>query len=250
MRMLIKNECGPCYYLLLLPYMAYPNDETMREQFGQVVVANFAKHLAEDKPVTLERDTINGVLDAAMSGAAKGLDGAAIPGQMAGEVLLYMLRMRESGAPNPSLDKAQYLTGEFYVRSTKYGGGKYGGAGRDTVRKNWEAFRPVAHLWAAFTAVAHSFDTDPNLDHRMADSWNEIIIPLAQALYNDAAAYTPPGAKEAVLVPERTWKLDGIPPRPYRLPPLSETELQLLQDFVPRHRGKIISPVDKPSMSF
>lgn len=245
--MLIKNECGPFYYLLVMAYMAFPTDEEKREQYGQVIVATAAKNIDEGRSVTLTQDTIDGLLSAAKSGAANGLDDASIGGFMAGEVLLYMLRMRNSGVSSPSLDKAQHLTSEFFGRSKQYNGSNYRGTGRDTVRKNWDSFRSVAHLWAACEVLCQSCP-----EGRPRAGWiagnGDAILHLAHAICEDAVNYQPPKAKEPVLLPEKTWRLDGIKTVHYTLPNLTERELELLNVFEPRPRGNSSSPLDTTKM--
>lgn len=249
MRVRIENlTSGPFYYLVCLAYMAYPDDENMREQLGQTIVATTATQLEEGQPVTLSSETMSGLLAAAKTGAATGLDGACIGGMMAGEVLLYLLRMRNSGVTNPSLDKAQHLASEFFGTTRQHGGGLYRGTGRDTVRKNWEKFRSVAHLWAAYTAIVQTCPSEKDRGEWAAARTGD-VLSMAHAICEDATTYRPPDAIETVLFSEQTWRLEGVPLVPYWLRPLTAIEIKQLESFVPRNRGKKFSPVDKPSMS-
>lgn len=233
----IENLCNTTYPIVALAYMAFPRDEAKREQFGQTLVASFATNAVEDdEEICLPRSAVSGILAAAANGAANGLSDAAVGGFMAGEVLLYVLRMRDSGVEAPSLDKAHHLTGAHYVSSKKYGGGSYRGAGRDTVRKHWEAFRTVGHLWAAWLLISYSCPTDRDRAAWMADHFH-VLPGLAHGIYEDAVTYLPPQGREPILSPDRAWRLIGVQPLPYVLPPLTEFEREVLATFRPRARG-------------
>ena len=233
--------------MLVHAYMHFPNDADKREMFGQVIVARFAASSSSGEPVTLAPETITALMAAGRAGIMDGM-GDSIDGLLAGEVLLYALRLRNAGLEKPSLDKAQHLASEFFLSARQYDGSNYHGTGRDTVRKAWQSMRPVSHLWAAWTGLAQSCPQEIDRGQWMADRMHA-TLEMAHAIYKDAIAYTPPNAKEPLLIEGATWALDGVAELPYYLPALSEKEIETANAFVARSRGKKSSPVDKPSMN-
>ena len=141
----VKGVSADLTLLSLYPFMAHPENPDAREQFGAFLVAKL--HAGVNLPISGE--TLTRVIEAAGAGVGNDLVRATRGGCIAGDVLLIRLEMISSQVKDAGIDKAQHVASVFYAKSLD-GAGKKFKAGRETVRDHWEAYRRVAHLWAAY----------------------------------------------------------------------------------------------------
>ena len=229
------QEAGSFAWLYATAFMAHPTDETKREEYLYWVLAKM--HLATDEcEIQFSRDGFAALVSAAGRGVQNDLSDATIPGSMAGEVLLYVLRAQQSGIKDVGLDKAQFLASKFFTGTHRRDGEKYRGTGRDTVLKNWTRFRSVAHFWAAHNVLCYGAP-DGNSD---AASWlaerQNMHLGIAHHLLGCCTAHNLHRSKETLLRADESWKMDGIMSAQISLPRLSEDEIDALKGFEPRHR--------------
>ena len=74
---------------------------------------------------------------------------------MAGDLLLYILRLEKHGFGG-SYNRASKILQRIYADSTTPGGTSVPHS-RETINKAWSTYKPVAHLWAAWRVVTDAF---------------------------------------------------------------------------------------------
>lgn len=80
-------------------------------------------------------------------------------GKMAGKVLLTLLAMTEKNMPEANRDNAYVLVSERLKQKTQRG--KKGlGHSDESVKKAWEDFKDVAHLWATYELLQQKAKAD------------------------------------------------------------------------------------------
>jgi len=136
----------------VLALMHFPNDEQLRQQYYAVKFAE--SELEGTVPTSFiesEADALRKVLGHSLKSAfheivAKRARDACI----AGDVLTTLFGMYSfpDNFDEPSLKKAIFIVGK-YAENNKYGDGSSIPTGKTTIRKCFDGFRNVAHLWAA-----------------------------------------------------------------------------------------------------
>ena len=222
--------------------MMRPDDGAAVEEFKSLALAEGWLSDHKDEALTIPREVVQGLVDAAKRGVGKDLEKAEKPGSMAGNVLLYVLRGQASGIRDFGVDKAAFLVSEMWRKHREFQGlddaaGK--GAGRDTVHDGWKKYRSVAHLWTAYTALASPSD-DPGdllLPEQWAGQAPERFLALAQGVLVAASNCRLPGHEgRRLLDPEQCWVLEDINPEHVNFIPLREDEQVILKKFKPRFR--------------
>lgn len=225
--------------------MMRPDDGAAAEEFKSLALAEgwLSDHNNEEA-LTLPREVVQGLVDAAKRGAGTDLDKMEKDGGMAGNVLLYVLRGKASNIRDFGLDKAMFLVAEMWPRHRAFQGANNAGkgAGRDTVFKNWTKYRPVAHLWAAYTALVTEVDDPKDLRHAdwhadWATQDRARFFAVAQGLLIAGSNCHLPRGGQQLLNLEQCWSLEDIDPELVNFIPLQDEELTLLQGFKSRFRS-------------
>ena len=131
--------------------MTYPNNDYAQ---GKLLAAAAGYYLTKDvdaeKPITLKSDLINLIAD---SGSYSSLldesSTKAIHGRVAGDILVFIARMKLSGYQEPSKNKAIYLAERRYA-SARDKNKQPVSASKPKIGEFWEMYLPVIHLWAAY----------------------------------------------------------------------------------------------------
>lgn len=221
--------------------MMRPNDPSAAHEFMSMTIAAAALGEDDRSKITLHRDIVQGLIGAAGRGAGKDLQKADKAGSMAGAVLLYVLRGQASNIRDFGVDKAVFLVAEMWRRHRTFQGANDAGkgAGRDTVQTNWDTYRPVAHLWAAYTALV-SPSSDPD-ELRTPEEWAcespERFLAVAQGLLLAGSTCRLPRDGRSLLDPKECWGLEDIEPARPSFFPLRDEERAILDSFAPRFRS-------------
>lgn len=214
-------------------YMAHPFNSIKRDEWHTVMFARVFSEAGADIG-NWYQESMPALLRGGARGMGSDFDDAAIPGFMAGDVLLSVLQMQAAGVADAGLDKACHMASELY-RARPSRAGKPYKAGRDTVANNWKAFRPVAHYWAAlavFIELAEYKNCDPG--RFIFDSSNR-WLQFAEGIRIAATACNLPRSNSTLLDAE-AWELAGVEPDEFQLPPFNERELAALDKFEARFR--------------
>ena len=220
--------------------MAHPNDDTKRSEYLSWVLAKTALEFGSDE-VTLDRAQMANLVAAAERGVGNDMEQATIPGTMAGEVLLYVIKARLYQVGDFGIDKAEHLVSEFYRSTRQLGGAPYvrngRGAGRDTVLKNWREFRPVAHYWAAYNLISFKAQAEaPGREAEFIVDHRGLHLSIAHGLLLSACACPLPRSTEYLMTRAEAWELAGIEPATVYLPPLGDDDATALEAFESRFR--------------
>ncbi len=202
----------------LLAAMAYPDNEQSREEFIAASVYH-AEILASenDDCITTPSNLLRVILNApSYETVMERLSSTAHGGATAGDILLYIAEMKLTGHEEPSVRKAVYAT-ERYMNNAINANGKKGSCSEVSIRKNWEKYKPVAHLWAAMRMFQfqeenpHSFEFGAMLESRLDE-----FLATAECFRLFGESFSPPRLKNKVsILPKgETW----LVPEDYSLP--------------------------------
>jgi hypothetical protein len=232
------EELGPATSFYVSAFMAHPLDEQRREEFwlwlaGKILLADPEEDQAEGAEITITRREFNTLLSAATRGVGDDLVDASIGGQIAGEVLLYVLKMRAHGIPDGGLDRAQHLTSQYFSSVRRFDGKTYKSS-RDTVRQHWESFHPVAHFWGAWSIL--NGGEPERMKERGLPHHQDSFFSIAAALLDMADSCRLPRSKQVLLPRAKAWELVGVQAARVTPPRLTEVELGWLASFQPRFR--------------
>ena len=182
--------------------MLFPNDDMARQQYFGVELARFnvmeckdtdrLEIDARDLRLLIEAPAYDEFRKIAAENTKQAL--------VAGDILVTLYLMDKFRVPEPSMNKAVFVASEF-AKTAEYG--KYGDGTRmmtseRMVRKCWEEYMPVAHLWAAMRInQAYAFAPDENifsLQHFAP------FLQVAVGLYNFGTQFIPSRAKLKIPV--------------------------------------------------
>ena len=123
-------------------------------------------------------------------------------GIVAGDILATLYLMDKFGVDRPSMNKAIFCASEF-AKKAQYGDGTSLAISEPTIRKFWNEFRPVAHLWAAFR-LAQVYPYSPKPLH--PENF-DVFLGVAQGIFEFGKAYSPQGSKskESILEGDNFW---------------------------------------------
>ncbi len=160
-------------------------------------------------------------------------------GIIAGDILSFVYLMHLTDTPEPSIRKAVYLLGHFYTE-TVYGDGKPIPASEPQVRKYWNAYLSVSHLWAALRLVQGFGFT--GLGNPIDILWGENLrkfIGIAEAIRLFGTSYIPKRVKPPVpLLPlKEMWQppIDvEIKPIGFKLEELPDWAIEKLHRYSKR----------------
>lgn len=231
------QELGILAPYYVAAFMAHPADEQRREEFwlwfaNQLYLSNDDSEREEE--ITISQSELRILISAAGRGVANDLVDASIGGQIAGEVLLYVLKMQAHGIPNAGLDRAQHLTSQFFTVAARRFDGKPYKASRDTVKQHWESFYPVAHFWGAWSIL--NAGEPERMKERGTPMEQDLFFNIAAALLDMADSCRLPRSSKVLLPRAKAWELVGVPSAGLTPPSLTQAELGWLAKFQARFR--------------
>ena len=141
----------------------------------------------------VDHDMVRWLLDAGADRhtLAKVIEEAAVDGQIIGSMCGWILACAADSATR----KEASLAGAIRMASEAHRAWKRRGATRSTLRRLWERFRPVAHLWAADRLMQMSGHSDwPVRGERM-----DAFFLLAEKIRQEGEAHVSRHAREPLL---------------------------------------------------
>jgi len=133
-------------------------------------------------------------------------------GVVAGFVLIYLLVMSRDSSIKSSLNKALHLAAEQAKLAKRWGDGVPIAQTTRQVRKYWDEFKSVSHLWAARSLVGFNYSTGRDSNFTYETHVVE-LIEWAEVLRCWLESFVPDRATEPLVKPLEMWR----PPGNYRL---------------------------------
>lgn len=203
-------------FLRVFAVMAHPGDERMRQEFLACAISRVFEDEVGDVeiPATILRALLHSPsMETVFDRAAESARG----GSVAGDVLLYLAEMAKTGVNEPSIRKAIYVASD-YLSDATCGDGKKPGASDPSIRKAWEEFKPVAHLWAAFRICQFGGNEFPSLPFDLDGDAFSRFLSVADFFLSFGEDFQPTRSKngETALIAEDVWRL----PKEYRVEPI------------------------------
>jgi len=188
--------------------MLFPDSDELRKQLFAVEQVKYEVIDVKDKDL-LEVDalTLKLLLDApAYAALRKEIRERTKEAILAGDLLSIMYLMETFNLPEPSMNKAIFVTSE-YAKKYKYGDGSSINSSERMIRKYWHKFMPVAHLWGAFR-MNQVYPFAPP-DQAVAYLDSTPFLSAAKGLYNFGVNFIPFRAKtrNTILDARLCWKL-------------------------------------------
>lgn len=151
---------------------------------------------------------------------------------VAGDILTALYLMDKFKVPEPSMNKAVFMAMEF-AKTAKYGDGTPMNISERMVRKYWEEYKPVAHLWAAFR-INLAYPYAPADDVLCRTEFLEVAV----GLFDFGSKFISFRAKTPVLDAEKCWALpDSIVARNLESDQVPDRLLKYLKKYkAPRSR--------------
>ncbi len=203
-------------YSVLLP-MLFPTDERKRKELLALVYASSLEKAAPElEPVSSDIWTI--LLHAPPLAVVEGGDcfeDVILKAWYAGTILKYMAVMQHAGEA-ASVRKAVYLVSKHLFGVRPRDGNRVPSTER-TIRKGWNEFKPVAHLWAAVWSLGNEDDPEGQLKALTEVSLRDFLA-LAEWFREFGEQHNPSHQVHygSTLDPSTTWR----PPSDYPLPKL------------------------------
>jgi hypothetical protein len=201
--------------------MAHPDNERYREEFIASQVIHCNQNLtSEDADLHIPKSIMSVLINSpSLENVTERASKSAYGGAVAGDILLYIAEMHLTGHKEPSVRKAVYLA-EDYLANAVDGYGKKGATSNISIRKCWEEYKTVAHLWAAFRVCQLTPDKDfSNLyDTLFGDNLGQFLA-IAEAYRHFGEVFKPSRIKsqESLLPKNKTWRV----PEDYKLPSIN-----------------------------
>ncbi len=165
---------APSRAIVVRAVMAHPQNDQRREELEALLLAE----LYAASQMAFPSHILPPLIRAAERGAGRDFEKASGPGRIAGDVLLYLVAMNHAGrVKDLGLDRAQYVVSRLHAQRP---------ISRDSVRRHWKAFRPVAHLWAAESLVRDRTPEGEPADY--IGDHGPSLVGLAEALRLSAEA--------------------------------------------------------------
>jgi hypothetical protein len=204
--------------------MANPDNSDRQEEFVSWANARAALGAQSGDPIRLSRETVERLLRGAERGLGQDTSQrTTMEGLQAAHVLLGVLKARAAGVQDVGIKKAVFLASDFSQKLSRELRKRPEqlkeeppGSSTDTVEKNWDRFRSVAHLWAAYTLV----DSPPDSSE---------FLGIAHGLFLTACAHRLPRTTYMLMDRERCWELEGVEPIYRELDPLSPEDVEVLK---------------------
>jgi hypothetical protein len=174
--------------------MLFPDNDLIREQlFAIEEIEHVVKDANDDDRIEINAHTLKFLVDSPAYDALR--DEVRIrtkEGVVAGDLLAIMYLMDRFQLPEPSMNKAIFAASEFAKRN-KYGDGSSINSSERMIRKYWNKYASVAHLWGAFRMnQVYSFaPTDKAVDYENSTPF----LAAAKGLYNFGVNFIPFRAK-------------------------------------------------------
>lgn len=151
---------------------------------------------------------------------------------VAGDLLASIYLMDRFHVNRPSINKAIFIAGE-YAKKAKYGDSTRLAISEPMIRKCWNDFKPVAHLWAAFrVGMAYSFSPDhPN---PLALENFKTFLGVAQGMYEFGRKYIPKASRpiNSILSGNNYWELPKtIPARHLQTEQMPDALMKFLKKY-------------------
>lgn len=184
-------------------YMLYPSDEKLRNAFLAQKMADFALHCSiEDELESVPIDILKDLLENPEKSGMDTIEKFVIRGSIAGEILLYLIKLSVSNE-DPSVGMAIHL-GTHYFSGVKNTSGRRIASSKRTIWRIWSNYKSVAHFWAALQLHFQStFDLSNPSD---SDSLLQ-LLSLANELGELARTLESKRSKEAAYAQDELWSL-------------------------------------------
>lgn len=187
--------------------MFFPNDLELRQQYFTVLRMDFETFDANDDDLfNLNAKSIKLLVNAPSFKDFK-LKSIEITKEaiVAGDILGSIYLMDKFKLPEPSLNKAYFVSQKF-GKKNKYGDGTPMAVSERYVKERWAKYKTVAHFWAAWR-INQDYPIAPQSEI-FSESFN-LFLELAKELENFGLNYVPLRArpKKPILDSESTWLL-------------------------------------------
>jgi hypothetical protein len=191
----------------VLATMHFPNDKNLRDRYFAVHRIRLEVLDAKESELfQVDAQTLRLLIEAPGYDQLKVLvSETAKRGIVAGDILAAMYLMDRFSIPEPSINKAIYVSRQF-ARKVRYGDDTKMPGWEQNIKNCWREFRPVAHLWAAFRLnQAYPFTPErTTFSSGFAD-----FLEVASGLLNFGFSFIPLRAKprRPILDPSKSWAL-------------------------------------------
>jgi hypothetical protein len=130
---------------------------------------------------------------------------SAWPGSVAGDLLIYLQQTRASGI-KPSINKALALV-VCSLKGATNARRKPRGRSSRYIRKQWEEFKPVAHLWAAYRAILFANLQGKNQPEMSTDEGLPLFLALAEWFAEEGLSIYPHSRRQPALDSSELWRV-------------------------------------------
>ncbi|KIF81875.1 hypothetical protein [Noviherbaspirillum autotrophicum] len=219
-------------FLVCMSYMVHPNDAEKRERLKAWLEARIAEK--KGSLHQLSPKTISLLIEAGREGVGDDLTDAAQGGGTAGQVLIAVLALQESGVEDAGLDKAFHVISEIHRGGTDYRGTPLR-LGRDTIKNNWKKYGAVAHLWAAYVSLLGQAKENGTFSDFAEWINGHKLAAVARAIQEMAAQRVLPRNTRPLLRSD-TLLIEGVDAAVWRAPELQEHIHRALSSFTSRYR--------------
>jgi hypothetical protein len=150
---------------------------------------------------------------------------------IAADILCAIYVMDRFSLPEPSLNKAMALV-QAYAPTATYGDRSKLPASLTQIRKCWEEFKPVAHLWAA-TRINKVYPYTEDHNSMYTDGFKS-YLQVAQGFYHFGVSFIPKRARprEPILNAETSWTLPlSVQPKNLHSERLPDRLIEFLKSY-------------------
>ncbi len=184
-------------------YMLHPADEKQRNAYLARKMADFALHCSiEDERESVPIEILKDLLQSPAKAEVDAIESLTIRGSIAGELLLYLIKLSVSHE-DPSVGMAIHL-GTQCFRGVKKSAGRRIASSERTIWRIWSSYKSVAHFWAALQI--HVQSTSDLSNSISSDSFLQ-LLSLANELGELTKTLESNRAKETAYAQDELWSL-------------------------------------------
>lgn len=193
----IQLDGSPSDIGLVWATMLFPNEQSLREQYFAVHLARSEESKAEPDStvIQLTRRHLGLLLDAPSYADLKMIVADRTKqATIAGDLMLALYVMDYFKLPEPSMRKAEFVAAEYSKKATYGDGSKIAGSHPMIIRA-WNAYKDVAHLWAALF-INDPYPYAPSNDEIFASQYFPRFLCVSATIQRFGVSFIPFRAKK------------------------------------------------------
>ena len=212
-------------------YMLFPQDAPKRSAYLARKMAEYTLKQSQEDSHLIPAEILQDLLENSTVSAPEITEHIVKQACVAAEIFLNLVKLHCSGE-DASVNKAMFLGDSFFKHAQNKVMGKISSS-ESSIRRAWTAYKPAAHLWAAYIIINDTAEHD-------SDSYLQ-QLSIAKELVKIAPKVSSKNAKEPRFSSDELWTIPDfveLPECSFLCSGLNEAERGRLPDYEKRSVSK------------